>query len=117
MKKIIEKIKGKGVKLSARIFGAMTACFSTIVAAYADVEDTEAGGVWSDIAAWITKNKNGLSIAAKALLGLCLVGVVICLGASGKNGISSVKGWLIAIGVAAALLVFGDAFLDSIYVA
>ena len=63
------------------------------------------------------KNKNGLSIAAKALLGLCLVGVVICLGASGKNGISSVKGWLIAIGVAAALLVFGDAFLDSIYVA
>lgn len=57
MKKIIEKIKGKGVKLSARIFGAMTACFSTIVAAYADVEDTEAGGVWSDIAAWITKKQ------------------------------------------------------------
>lgn len=39
MKKTIEKIKGKGIKLSARIFGAMTACFSTIVAAYADVED------------------------------------------------------------------------------
>lgn len=55
MKKTIEKIKGKGIKLSARIFGAMTACFSTIVAAYADVEDTEAGGVWSNIAAWIKK--------------------------------------------------------------
>ena len=57
MKKTIEKIKGKGIKLSARIFGAMTACFSTIVAAYADVEDTEAGGVWSNIAAWIKKKK------------------------------------------------------------
>lgn len=55
MKKTIEKIKGKCIKLSARIFGAMTACFSTIVAAYADVEDTEAGGVWSNIAAWIKK--------------------------------------------------------------
>ena len=64
MKKTIEKIKGKGIKLSARIFGAMTACFSTIVAAYADVEDTEAGGVWSNIAAWIKKNKDGLSIVA-----------------------------------------------------
>lgn len=84
--KLKEKIKEKSIKLSARIFGIMTACLSS-------------------------------AIAAKALLGLCLVGVVICLGASGKNGISSVKGWLIAIGVAAALLVFGDAFLDSIYVA
>lgn len=74
MKKTIEKIKGKGIKLSARIFGAMTACFSTIVAAYADVEDTEAGGVWSNIAAWIKKNKDGLSIVAESLIGLCVVG-------------------------------------------
>lgn len=117
MKKFIEKIKGKGIKLSARILGAMTACLSTIVAAYADAEDTGTGGVWSSLAAWITKNKNGLSIVAKSLLGLCIVGVVICLGGAGKNGISSVKNWLIAIGVAAALLVFGDAFLQSIYVA
>ncbi len=117
MKKIIEKIKGKGVKLSARIFGAMTACFSTIVAAYADAEEAGTGGVWSSAAAWITKNKEGLSVVAQALLGLCIVGVVICLGFAGKNGISSVKNWLIAIGVAAALLVFGDAFLQSIYVA
>ena len=106
--KLKEKIKEKSIKLSARIFGIMTACLSSAIAA---------SGVWASVATWITKNKNGLSIAAKALLGLCLVGVVICLGASGKNGISSVKGWLIAIGVAAALLVFGDAFLDSIYVA
>lgn len=111
MKKIIEKIKGKGVKLSARIFGAMTACFSTIVAAYADVEDTEAGGVWSDIAAWITKNKNGLSIVAKALIGLCVVCIVICLSTSGKQGVASVKGlayriWIIAI----ILLVFATDF-------
>lgn len=56
-------------------------------------------------------------MVAQALLGLCIVGVVICLGFAGKNGISSVKNWLIAIGVAAALLVFGDAFLQSIYVA
>ena len=112
--KLKEKIKEKSIKLSARIFGIMTACLSSAIAAFADVE-TDA--TWASVATWITKNKNGLSIAAKALLGLCLVGVVICLGASGKNGISSVKGWLIAIGVAAALLVFGDAFLDSIYVA
>ncbi len=42
---------------------------------------------------------------------------VLLIGFAGKNGISSVKNWLIAIGVAAALLVFGDAFLQSIYVA
>lgn len=113
MKKIIEKIKGKGVKLSARIFDAMTACFSTIVAAYADVEDTEAGGVWSDIAAWITKNKNGLSIVAKALIGLCVVCIVICLSTSGKQGVASVKGWLIALVIAIILLVFADRFLQS----
>ena len=112
--KLKEKIKEKSIKLSARIFGIMTACLSSAIAA---VETDATSGVWASVATWITKNKNGLSIAAKALLGLCLVGVVICLGASGKNGISSVKGWLIAIGVAAALLVFGDAFLDSIYVA
>ena len=117
MRKIIEKIKEKGVKLSARIFGALTACLSTIVAAYADAEEAGTGGVWSSAAAWITKNKEGLSVVAQALLGLCIVGVVICLGFAGKNGISSVKNWLIAIGVAAALLVFGDAFLQSIYVA
>ena len=51
MRKIIEKIKEKGVKLSARIFGAMTACFSTIVAAYADAEEAGTGGVWSSAAA------------------------------------------------------------------
>ena len=113
--KLKEKIKEKSIKLSARIFGIMTACLSSAIAAFADVETDATSGVWASVATWITKNKNGLSIAA--LLGLCLVGVVICLGASGKNGISSVKGWLIAIGVAAALLVFGDAFLDSIYVA
>ena len=111
--KLKEKIKEKSIKLSARIFGIMTACLSSAIAAFADVETDATSGVWASVATWITKNKNGLSIAAKALLGLCLVGVVI----SGKNGISSVKGWLIAIGVAAALLVFGDAFLDSIYVA
>ena len=115
--KLKEKIKEKSIKLSASIFGIMTACLSSAIAAFADVETDATSGVWASVATWITKNKNGLSIAAKALLGLCLVGVVICLGASGKNGISSVKGWLIAIGVAAALLVFGDAFLDSIYVA
>mgnify|MGYP000325143635 FL=1 len=87
MRKIIEKIKEKGVKLSARIFGAMTACFSTIVAAYADAEEAGTGGVWSSAAAWITKNKEGLSVVAQALLGLCIVGVVICLGFAGKNGI------------------------------
>lgn len=31
MRKIIEKIKEKGVKLSARIFGAMTACFQPLL--------------------------------------------------------------------------------------
>ena len=45
MRKIIEKIKEKGVKLSARIFGAMTACFSTIVAAYADAEEAGTDGI------------------------------------------------------------------------
>ena len=59
MRKIIEKIKGKGVKLSGRIFGALTACLSTIVAAYADAEEAGTGGVWSSAAAWITKNKEG----------------------------------------------------------
>lgn len=117
MRKIIEKIKEKGVKLSGRIFGALTACLSTIVVAYADAEEAGTGGVWSSAASWITKNKEGLSVVAQALLGLCIVGVVIFLGFAGKNGISSVKNWLIAIGVAAALLVFGDAFLQSIYVA
>lgn len=57
MRKIIEKIKGKGVKLSGRIFGALTACLSTIVAAYADAEEAGTGGVWSSAAAWITKTK------------------------------------------------------------
>jgi hypothetical protein len=85
MRKIIEKIKEKGVKLSARVFGIMTACLSSAIAAFADVETDATSGVWASVATWITKNKNGLSIAAKALLGLCLVGVVICLGASGKN--------------------------------
>lgn len=113
MKKTIEKIKGKGIKLSARIFGAMTACFSTIVAAYADVEDTEAGGVWSNIAAWIKKNKDGLSIVAESLIGLCVVGVVICLSTSGKQGVANVKTWLIALVFAIILLVFVDQFLQS----
>lgn len=49
MRKIIEKIKGKGVKLSGRIFGALTACLSTIVAAYADAEEAGTGGVWSSV--------------------------------------------------------------------
>ena len=110
MKKTIEKIKGKGIKLSARIFGAMTACFSTIVAAYADVE---AGGVWSNIAAWIKKNKDGLSIVAESLIGLCVVGVVICLSTSGKQGVANVKTWLIALVFAIILLVFADQFLQS----
>lgn len=84
--KLKEKIKEKSIKLSARIFGIMTACLSSAIAAFADVETDATSGVWASVATWITKNKNGLSIAAKALLGLCLVGVVICLGASGKNG-------------------------------
>lgn len=83
--KLKEKIKEKSIKLSARIFGIMTACLSSAIAAFADVETDATSGVWASVATWITKNKNGLSIAAKALLGLCLVGVVICLGASGKT--------------------------------
>ena len=108
--KLKEKIKEKSIKLSARIFGIMTACLSSAIAAFADVETDATSGVWASVATWITKNKNGLSIAAKALLGLCLVGVVICLGASGKNGISSVKGWLIAI-----LFIFTSFLLPYIF--
>lgn len=74
--KLKEKIKEKSIKLSARIFGIMTACLSSAIAAFADVETDATSGVWASVATWITKNKNGLSIAAKALLGLCLVGVL-----------------------------------------
>lgn len=62
------KIKEKSIKLSARIFGIMTACLSSAIAAFADVETDATSGVWASVATWITKNKNGLSIAAKALL-------------------------------------------------
>ena len=111
--KLKEKIKEKSIKLSARIFGIMTACLSSAIAAFADVETDATSGVWASVATWITKNKNGLSIVAKALIGLCVVCIVICLSTSGKQGVASVKGWLIALVIAIILLVFADRFLQS----
>lgn len=48
--KLKEKIKEKSIKLSARIFGIMTACLSSAIAAFADVETDATSGVWASVA-------------------------------------------------------------------
>ena len=76
--KLKEKIKEKSIKLKCSYIRNYDSLSVISIAAFADVETDATSGVWASVATWITKNKNGLSIAAKALLGLCLVGVVIC---------------------------------------
>lgn len=114
--KLKEKIKEKSIKLSARIFGIMTACLSSALQPLPMLKQTQPQVYGFGRHLDHQKQKWAFhcsqSTAWTVSCRRCYM-----LGASGKNGISSVKGWLIAIGVAAALLVFGDAFLDSIYVA
>ena len=66
--KLKEKIKEKSIKLSARIFGIMTACLSSAIAAFADVETDATSGVWASVATWITKNKMGFPLQPKHCL-------------------------------------------------
>lgn len=115
IKSIGTSVMLKASKISARVMGCVIASLSTMIVAYADNEGT--AGAWSSLVNWVNNNRAGLETLTKALIGLCLVAAVICIAVGGSQGLSKVKNWLIGIGIAVAILVFGQAFLDSLYTA
>lgn len=66
--KLKEKIKEKSIKLSARIFGIMTACLSSAIAAFADVETDATSGVWLRSPPGSPKTKMGFPLQPKHCL-------------------------------------------------
>lgn len=120
--KVIQSVKEKCCEMlwnakskAAATAGAAIGMIASTTVAYAsNGAESSTGGIWGNIAAWINNNAEGLKIVCYALIGLCVVAAVILIALNGSQGLSKVKNWLIGLAVAVLILVFGQAFIDSI---